>query len=243
MRFLPAAIVSILGLALAGAQPSSPAATATQPATKSATPAKPRSNLDYWLQQSGQDPAGGATVRGPAAATKPQDEEIKFYRPDALPGVMVMSDGRLLPGGLYTTREKNFEVWVESEKRFRQIPFLSILSITAVVTEEAIENEWRWKAMGDPEKVYTGRSYPTRRFLWEFHLIDGSRITGAVKGQPVWIEVAGKAIGPALLAERSKGEFGQKLPDLVYVRRIIVSRTMMNLALKGGPEPKDLVKP
>jgi len=62
-------------------------------------------------------------------------------------------------------------------------------------------------------------------------------ITGIVKGQPVWVDrppQAGKEAqkaGPFMLDERSKGEMGQKLADLVYVKRIIVSRKAMEQVL------------
>jgi hypothetical protein len=86
---------------------------------------------------------------------------------------------------------------------------------------------WRWKAMGEPEKVYTGKSYPFRRLRWRFRLADGSEITGAVKGQPLWIETSDTIHGPYLLQERARGKDGQSLAALVYVRKVVISRRMM----------------
>ena len=111
---------------------------------------------------------------------------------------------------------------------FHRVPFIAVLSLTANVVEEGMELEWRWKEMGTPERVYTGRSYPTRRVTWTLKLIDGTSVTGAIKGQPLWVEQVSGKFGPILLAERSKGEMGQTLQDLVTVKRLVVSKRMMD---------------
>jgi hypothetical protein len=184
-------------------------------------------------------PLASQTATSEPSGRNPFGAKAAFKHQYAVPGVMEFSDGRQIAGGLYTTREKNFEVWVEQEKRWRLVPFLTVLSITAIVDEEKMEQEWRWKEMGVPEKVFTGREYPTRTLSWRFHLIDDGVITGVVKGQPVWVDRPAQAgqdahkSGPFMLDERSKGEMGQKLSDLVYVKRIIVSRKAMEHVLAG----------
>ncbi len=183
---------------------------------------KPASNLDYWL---GEAQNADANAPPPAA---PTPGERDTPRQDALPGALQTSDGRILPGRLYTTRDAPWQVWVESEKRWLRVPFIAVLSITATVVEEKMEPRWRWKEMGAMERVYTGESYPTRRLQWTFRLIDGSEITGEVKGQPVWVELDGRRSGPFVLHERMKGEIGQTLQDLVHVQRIVVSRRLLD---------------
>jgi len=195
---------------------------ASQPAGQVGS--RPKSNLDYWLRQ-----AGSATTQAlpQAPATNPFGRRDRFRRGDALPGVVVLSDGRTIPGGIYTTRDKNWEEWVESAKRWRHIHPILVLSISADVIEKGMEKEWRWKEMGSDEKVYTGREKPIRRFLWRFHLIDDSYVTGAVKGQPVWVEAQGRKRGPFILHERSAGKHGQTLKDLVYLKKLVISRRAM----------------
>jgi hypothetical protein len=202
-------------------------------------PNAPGSDLDYWLRRatpadanSGSD-ANATDVDPDAEGTNPFRPTQGFLRSGALPGVMELSDGTLIAGGLYGTREKPWDVFVAKEKRWRQIPPIAVLSITAKPVEEKMELEWRWKAMGEPEKIYTGRKYPTRRFEWTFHLIDDTKVTGVVKGQPLWVELphATKPAGPYILHERSKGEPGQTLAELVYVKRVLVSRKMMDKVL------------
>ena len=188
-------------------------------------------NLDYWLKHATSKPATKPAKTGdnpatpaatpPAATTRPS-------RPDELPGAVELSDGKTLAGYLYTTAEKDWEVYVEEEKVFHRVPFIAVLSLTANVVEEGMELEWRWKEMGTPERVYTGRSYPTRRLTWTLKLIDGTSITGAIKGQPLWVEGVSSKFGPIILSERTKGEMGQKLSDLVTVKKLVVSRRMMD---------------
>ncbi|OPX23560.1 MAG: hypothetical protein B1H04_03595 [Planctomycetales bacterium 4484_123] len=195
---------------------------------------QPSSNLEYWLRQA-QTTTAYKPPRPPA--TNPLGPADRFRRRDALPGVVVLSDGTVVPGGVYTTRGKNWEVWVEPQKRWRHIPPIVVLGIEAVVVEEGMEKEWRWKEMGSDEKVFTGREKPVRRLRWKFHLIDDSYITGTVKGQPLWVEspLSGKRRGPFILHERSNGKYGQQLHELVYVKKVIISRRAMQEVLKTGP--------
>ena len=208
-------------------------AIAAGPASQPAKPKGPADNLAFWLNQ-------GQTVPTTRSAAKPASgeglpgahgERNPFLRADALPGVLVDSQGRLLPGGVYTTRDKPWMLWSAEAKQWRRVPFITVLSITAEVLEEKQELKWRWKAMGVPERVYTGESYPYRQLTWKFRLIDGSELTGSVKGQPVYVELNGEKTGPFVLHERYKGPVGQKLDDLVHVRKIIISRRVMNQAI------------
>ena len=182
-------------------------------------PTQPRDNLDYWLTQAG--PASQPTsARGanPFAARTAEN----FSRPDALPGAMQLSDGKVLAGGLYTTQEKDLEVWIQAQQRWRHIPLLAVLGIRAVVVSEELEPEWRWKQMGSDEKVFTGRARPSRQLNWRVNLIDGTSLEGEIKGQPLWIERAGQRT-LYVLHSRAKGEFGQTLNELVYPRHVVIS--------------------
>lgn len=191
--------------------------------------------------------AQGAATSQPAAEPSAR-QAGPADRPDTAPGVLELSDGRVLGGWLYTTRHKPFLVYVEETRQWRRIPLLCVLSITAVVVEEKMELEWRWKGMGEPERVYTGRRRPVRRLKWRFRLIDGSGIEGAVKGQPIWVESAGGRSGPYILHERSGAEDmpdsdqsqttgpsdGRGLEGLIYVKRVIVSRRLMEAVPASG---------
>ena len=188
---------------------------------------KPAGNLEFWLSRAKPTTQPAETKPAENPSVNPFAQKSGFRREDAVPGVIELSDGRQIAGGVYGTREKPYSVFVEAEKRWRRIPLIAVLSITPVVVGERMELEWRWREMGAPERVYTGRKYPWRRFLWKFHLIDGSYITGAIKGKPIRVETGDKTISLWILAERTKGPIGTTLKDLVYIRQVIISRKMM----------------
>ena len=224
---IPAAVlVAVLATAWLGPE--------TARAEVDAAPQKKKKagNLDFWLNKATTAPASRPADESADAGGNPFSGGNRPFRPDAVPGVIEMSDGRQLPGWLYTTRDKPWVVFDPARERWRQIPFITVLSITAVVTEEKYELQWRWKGMGEPEKVFTGRKFPYRRFLWKFHLIDGSEVRGAVKGQPVWVRSGGKTTGPMVLHERDKGKIDVKLEDVHYVRKIVVSTKMRDAVLE-----------
>ena len=237
------------------------AAGAAPSATRPASDPQPASDLDYWLSRArpvepnqpaataspasdaNRSAAGTGPAGAPPAASPFRSSDLPFRRGDALPGVIELSDGNQLPGGLYTTVEKPWIVWSEATKNWRRVDFLTLLSIEAVVEEQRMELDWRWKGMGEPEKVYTGKKYPMRRMHWRFKLIDGSVVEGSTKGQPVFVELAGKVSGPFILGERMKGELGQTLGELLYVRKIVVSRGMMDLVIADKAGPNKPTKP
>ena len=101
-----------------------------------------------------------------------------------------------------------------------------------------MELRWRWKGMGKPEKVFTGKSYPFRRYRWRFRLIDGTVVEGSTKGQPVWVEFRRKRAGPFVLHERDKGPDDATLKDLLYVKKVVVSRRMMEAVIEDVEKQK-----
>lgn len=221
-----------------------PSVDGNQPGAKAPATTAPAGDLDYWLNRAkpvepNKPSATTQPAEPPAGSTPFKSSKLPFRRGDALPGVIELSDGKQLPGGLYTTVEKPWIVWSDRTKSWRRVDFLTLLSIEAVVEDERMELTWRWKGMGEPEKVYTGRKYPMRRLHWKFKLIDSSVIEGSTKGQPVFAELAGKVAGPFVLGERMKGKDGQTLDELVYVRKIVISRKMMDLVIadKAGSKP------
>ena len=181
--------------------------------------------------------AGLAVVGGAAIAVCVLADDDALAEPPtwALPGVIELSDGTIIAGMLWTAGDGPLEVYVEAEKRWRRVPLAAALSITAVVVDERMENVWRWRATGDPQKVYTGQQYPFRRFEWTVKLADASEIAGTIKGQAVHVAAL---VGPSdsrILSERTRGDVGQSLDDLVYARRIIISREAMEGVPPNAP--------
>ncbi|MFW6133872.1 MAG: hypothetical protein ACOC8F_08250 [Planctomycetota bacterium] len=235
-RHIPATawrVVAATGLLAGGLWTVTGPATAQDPSTRPGGAAG--GNLEYWLERAtpATAPADGAAD---APASRPADDEPDA-KPgpcpglNALPGVVELSNGHRLAGWVTTTAGKPWEVFVDSARRWRRVPPAAALSIEAVVVAEEMTLRWRWKGMGEPERVYTGKRYPTRRLEWRFRLADGSALTGTVKGQPLWVRCGRERHGPFVLQERMAGEDGQSLNDLVYVKRVVISRRAMRAVL------------
>lgn len=143
-------------------------------------------------------------------------------REDAREGLLELSDGQELRGGLYLTRGARLQLLDPKTKQLRQIPWARIRSIEAVVEREWLEREWRFRENANDEKVYTGRTYPARECSYVVTLDDGRELSGRVTAL-VFLVPQGTDEADAqkfILHERDKGEVGQDLDALVYVRRI-----------------------
>jgi hypothetical protein len=152
-------------------------------------------------------------------------------RDDALPGCIELSDGTLHPGMIYLTRDKRLQVYDAKAQRQREVPLQAVKQIDCRVTREWMEKEWRFKETTSDVKMYTGRTYPSREYLHTIPLHDGRSISGPLASivylRPQESNEAkeGKdATTPRteqyLLNKRNKGEPGQTLASLVYVKRI-----------------------
>lgn len=157
-------------------------------------------------------------------------------RSDAIAGAMQLSDGRILAGRIYLTRNHKLRIYDLKQERIREIPLRAVREINAIVQKEWAEREWRFKANADNKKIYTGRTYPARIYLHEIKLKRGDSIRGALAAL-VYLE-PNREHGDAartpsrkgtarpkrqryLLHKRDKGKPGQVLKELLYVRRII----------------------
>jgi hypothetical protein len=143
-------------------------------------------------------------------------------REDAIPGYVELSDGAIRPGGVYLTRDVRLEVFDEKLQRQREIPLSAVVQIECTVQREWMEKEWKFKEAASSEKVYTGRSYPAREYLHTITLRDKQTITGPLSAI-VYIQPYAASAGEPeryLLNKRSKGEIGEELKSLVYVKLI-----------------------
>lgn len=140
-----------------------------------------------------------------------------------------------------TRSGREITVFDAEAKEHLVIPFDTILVLRQTVLEEGMERQWRWKEGGSDEKVYTGKSYPWRKHGIELVLADGRTVKGRLaSGFPITITyTAGRdyvevetSDGPAtecmpmiveetwLIQPKIKGELGETLDDLVYVREL-----------------------
>ena len=142
-----------------------------------------------------------------------------LQRKDAVPGYIELSDGTLAVGRIYTTRDKPLRLYDERLKRFLPIPLRSLKRITGHLEWAREEPQWRWKEMGSDDRVYTGRSYPVLKVYYTLTLLDGREFTGHCQVQPLYV-ADGRKRRRFLLWQRHKGEVGQTLADLRYVKAV-----------------------
>ena len=164
----------------------------------------------------------------PAAATQPAET------PTTLPSPLVkktapaasrlaeitLSNGSALTCPVSTTADKPLRVWVEAAHEYRDIPLESIARIEASVVWERLEKEWHFIASGSDLKEYTGRTYPARETAHTLTLKDGTSITGGIVA-PIYILLPDGQQKTYVLHKRDKGQPGQTLEELVYIKTIV----------------------
>ena len=170
--------------------------------------------VDWLMQQA--TPAPTSQPAAPPAATQPT---VIFKTEDdaSRAGAIVMSDGSTVSGRITTTEDKPPRVWDEQEKQYKDIPFSLIKSIEAEVLWERDEPEWHFKASGSDVKEFSGKTYPARETKYKLTLTDGQTVDGGL--------VAPLFVGDKtyVLHKRDKGEVGQTLGQLVYVKSVTFS--------------------
>jgi len=140
-------------------------------------------------------------------------------RADAVPGYVELSTGLKVPGHIFTTRAKRLKVYNIGRQVYEYVPVPALRSVEVVVEWEREEKQWRFKEAGNPEKVYTGKSYPVRSLAWRLTLRNGHEVVGHMLGEPIYAEHNGRR-ERFILHQRDKGPLETTLTDLVYVRRI-----------------------
>jgi hypothetical protein len=148
-------------------------------------------------------------------------------RKDAVPGYVELSSGVKVPGRIFTTRAKRVKIFNLQKEVYEYVPVPAIRKIETVIAWERMEKEWRFKEAGSPEKVYTGRSYPARKFAYRLTLLGGHTITGHILGQPLYLAREGKT-DRFVLHDRQKGPLDTTLEDLLYLKRVVLHE-------EGGP--------
>ena len=206
-----ASLVALAGVSIAAEQPATRPA-ATRPATTQ--PADP--TLDWLMSQATTTPTVAPAVK---PTTRGDGSPFLTNQDDGRrPGTLLLSDGETIHGRFATTKDKPVRVWDAEEKEYRDIPFDLIQSFEARILWERDQPEWHFKASGSDIKEFTGKTYPAREMEYIVTLINGQSVTGGVV-IPLYLQGIGgdKLI---VLNKRSKGDVGQKLEKLVYVKRL-----------------------
>jgi len=142
-------------------------------------------------------------------------------RRQARRGTIILSDGTRYSGVIWTTLDKPLRIYVQAQRRYRDVPIAAVKRIAAEVLWERMVDDWRWKHAGSDVKVLTGRLYPARQTIYRFELAGGTSITGDVAA-PLWIRCdAGGKVKRFILHKRQKGPLGKTLKQLVYVQEVV----------------------
>ena len=175
-------------------------------------------------------------------------------------GTIELSDGKSETGRLSLTADIGMTFYDTAAKEWREVGMDELSRIDARPGAEELDKEWRWKEAGRDEKVYTGRARPRRWLDHDVTLADGTRFTGHIKGTLIYIETdpepeadkkaeAEATRGdrtPARRPERARpvkkrivirqyqrGDWGQTLKDLIYIKSIVVERPEEKAAPEG----------
>jgi hypothetical protein len=160
----------------------------------------------------------------------PKPAERDSPRDDAVPGYIELSDGSIHTGLIYLTRDKRLKIYDDKLERQREIPLRVVKQIDCSVKKEWMEREWKYKETTSDEKMYTGRRYPAREYLHTITLKDDRTITGPLV-EIVYLRPQDDSnrsseqhkepkVEKFLLNKRAKGEVGQELKSLIYIKRI-----------------------
>ncbi len=178
--------------------------------------------------------AGGAGQASPFGKRRSRPEY-------ALPGVVIYSNGRKVPGYIWTPSGKEWRVYERASKQFRDIPFDVVKSIDGIVEWERMEDDWRWKEGGMDVKVYTGKQYPNRMTYFSFTLLDDRKIVGNI-AQMFYVALAGR-VRTVALHKRQQGKLGQTLESMPYVERVLFDAKAMRDAIQEITASQPTSKP
>ncbi len=192
--------------------------------------------------------SGALLVGGAAFAAADEPPAINPFGPrptaqaNAYPGYVETSTGKIYPGLVYMTLDKRLKMFDDKLQRQREIPLRVVKQIECKVQKEWMEKEWRFKELALDEKVYTGRTYPSREYLHTITLKDDRTISGPL-AEIIYVKpyleksADPKAYRPEaakpqrfLLHKRDKGEIGEDLKSLEYVKVVKLGEE----ALKEG---------
>ena len=216
MRLRTGAFVAVVGLLVLGG-----AAWADEAEEKAKAEAKPDEPDIQYVEGEAEDEEEPANPFGAKEAKKP----------GALPGTVVLSDGKKLSGDVRLTRDKKLRFYHREKKKLLLLTLAELERIECRVLEEHMEPEWRWRENANDEKVYTGKHYPMRKLETVLHLKTGKTLVGDCTA----LLYVGTDNGESrfVIHKRQKGEVGQTLKDLIYVKEVDLRPPTKDTAPEG----------
>ncbi len=180
---------------------------------------QPDNTLDWLLTQ----PAPSATTTQPTTqpSTQPDSPFTAKADKDALRAKITFSDGTTLEGTITSTPGKPVRLWDDARAEYRDIPLKLIGKFQAEVVWERDQPEWKFIESGSDIKEMTGKTYPARELIYTVTLVNDEMIKGGIVAPLYFTDPQGSKT--LVLNKRQKGEVGQTLDELKYVKAVVVS--------------------
>ncbi len=128
------------------------------------------------------------------------------------------SDGRTFAGKALLTNDQLI-LYSDQQKRRVIIGGDEVRTFEAVIEREVMERKWFFKEGGNDEKVYTGETWPIKEFTGRVTFHDGRTLEGHLISSTLTLQ-EGEENRRYFLPRKMEGEVGQKLDDLVFIRKI-----------------------
>jgi hypothetical protein len=143
---------------------------------------------------------------------------------DSRRATVVFSDGKKHAGLLWLTPGKRLKIFDRAKQEYREFNLHEVVAVKVDPEEEVMERVWRWKENASDEKVYTGETYPWRKYVTTLTVRDAegkqTTVTGDVTAELYLEEKPGEKPMRVVLYRRDKGKVGEKLSDLIYVTAV-----------------------
>ncbi|MGO8703487.1 MAG: hypothetical protein ACLQVA_06690 [Candidatus Brocadiia bacterium] len=130
-----------------------------------------------------------------------------------------LSDGRTVAGQVALVNDQLI-IHNDAQAKKYTVRLAEMKQLESLVEKESMEKKWFFKEDGRDEKVYTGEVYPVRYFNTRVTFGDGRTLEGHIISTTAFLKVGDDAPERLFLTRQIEGKVGQKLDDIVYVKRI-----------------------
>lgn len=163
-----------------------------------------------------------------ALSASAQDEGANPFAPPAQEarlsnGYVLLSDGRRADGFVHLTPGVLLRIYDREQRVHVDVPFEMVRQIDVEVEKSWLDQEWRFKEAGSPQKVFTDRFYWSHKYVCTVHLSDGTKIHGDLNAV-VYVETPDGKKEKYFLRKYYTGSQGTRddVPEIVYVQRVVI---------------------
>jgi len=154
-----------------------------------------------------------------------------------MPVVVTYSDDSVTAGEARVIGPRPLTLVPLGENRPRLLQLSDMVTLEQEIEKASMERPWTFKESGQPEKVYLEGEYPLINFKTRITQANGSVITGHLISAAISLK-SGKGQQKLFLQRQIKGTKSEKLEDLVYIRSIRMTATM----IEGGKNIRGDIK-